>query len=119
MEYREELLFGIYELSKIECFEKGKPTSEIANAGMFVFTRDHKLSVVSGSSEWVMAYTGTFELKGEMISIRVKSCVVREMEGTTITRKILAMDGESLVLDASGSNIDKRTEISWRKIQSL
>ena len=112
-------LFGIYELAKIEAVRDGKPTSEKANSGMFVFTREHKLSVVSGSNEWVMAYTGSFELIEDRLLIHVKSCVVHELEGTTITRKILALDGRNLVLDASGSSSDKKTTISWIKTHSL
>lgn len=119
MKFNVDNLFGIYELAKIESFENGQKTNEVANAGMFVFTRDKKLSVVSGSNEWVMAYTGSFEVKDDLIEIQVKSCVVREMEGTTITRKILVLDGKSLMLDASGSNKTKKTEISWKKTISL
>ncbi len=119
MIFDENLLFGIYELTQIHAVKDGQQTTERANAGMFVFTRDHKLSVVSGSNEWVMAYAGAFEIKDDMLFIHVKSCVVRELEGTTISRRILKLDGKNLVLDASGSNSTKKTEISWRKINEL
>jgi hypothetical protein len=119
MKIDENLLFGIYELTQIHAVQDGQQTTERANAGMFVFTRDRKLSVVSGSNEWVMAYTGLYELKDDMLSIHVKSCVVRELEGTTILRRVLKLDGTNLVLDASGSNPSKQTKISWRKTTEL
>ncbi len=119
MNFNLDLLYGIYRLSKIESKINGLPTGEKANDGMFVFTRDNQLSVVSGSNEWVMAYTGNFEIKDNIIYIDIKSCVTRDMEGTRIQRKIVKLDGINLVLDVSGSDKSKSVQISWIKIAAL
>lgn len=115
-----ELLYGIYELQKIESTVDGKITPEHAKSGMFVFTRENRLSVVSGSNEWVMAYTGTFEIKEDTLFIKTESCVVREQECMTITRKILKLDGENLMLESKrGSNPKDFTQLTWKKKISL
>ncbi len=115
----QEMLYGIYELKSIESFKDGQRTSEKANSEMFTFTRQKSLAVVNGSNEWVMAYTGTFDIVDDELIIQVKSCVVSEMENTSIIRKILFMDGEDLVLNSIGSDKSKQTKITWKKIVKL
>lgn len=119
MKFNEADLFGIYTLVKIEATKDSIPTNERANDGLFVFTRERKLSVVSGANEWVMAYTGDFSIQDDVLSIRVKACVTRELEGTIIQRKILSLDGTNLILEASNKDQEKRSVISWKKITPL
>lgn len=118
MKFDQELLFGIYKLKEISSVIDSVPTAEKANDGMFVFTREGELSVVSGSNEWVMAYTGKYRIEDDLLLIDVKACVVREFEGKTIQRRILKLDGKNLVLDAGGSNSSKKTHLTWVKIQN-
>lgn len=114
-----DLIFGIYELKSIESFKDGDRTNEKENSGMFTFTRQKTLAVVNGSNEWVMAYSGTFDIIEDELVIQVKACVSREMENTSIVRKILSMDGENLVLNSIGSDKSKQTKITWKKIVKL
>lgn len=119
MKFNEKNLYGIYDLVSTESWENEIRTDEKSNAGMFIFRPDHMVSVVSGSNNWVMAYTGKYSLNDDILSIEIKSCVVREMEGTTITRKILALDENNLIVDASAPNATKRTKITWKKYTQL
>lgn len=120
MNFDLELLYGIYELEKIESTVDGKITSEHAKSGMFVFTRENRLSVVSGSNNWVMAYTGSFQIKDDILFIKTESCVVREQEDTTITRKILKLDKEYLMLESKRTGQQASfTHLTWKKKISL
>ncbi|MCB0394475.1 MAG: hypothetical protein KDD25_07940 [Bdellovibrionales bacterium] len=112
-------IYGIYELTEIESYEDGKRTSERANAGMVTFTRKNQMSVVSGSNEWVMAYFGNFRIQGDSLNIDVKSCVVRELEGKTITRKILRLGPETLVIESGSTVSDKTAKLTWKKTFAL
>lgn len=82
---------------------------------MFTFTRDGRLSVVSASNLFVMAYTGSYTVENELLKIGVESCNHREMEGKTITRKILNFDGSVLVLEAVSSQSPERSVLTWKK----
>ena len=113
-----ELLYGVYELQKIENFVNGEKTSLTATSGMFTFTRDHRVSVVSGSNEWVMAYVGSFEVKNTHLLMKAEACVKRELEGTILTREIIKLDGEWLVLKSANQE-GGYTELSWKKKISL
>jgi hypothetical protein len=119
MKFNIDLLYGIYEMHKIETTHNGVPTSERVNSGMFTFTRDNRLGVVSGSNESVMAYSASFEVKDDTVFIHVEACNIREREGTTMTRKILKLDGTWLTLEAANADKGRRSEISWKKKISL
>ena len=114
-----ENLYGIYELESLETHKAGILSDDKATSGMFVFTRDHKLSVVSGSTEWVMAYTGTFEIKENQLVIHTGACVLREREGTTMQRTILKLDGKHLVLVAENTAKQEKSVLMWRKTIAL
>ena len=109
-----ELLYGVYELQNTEKFINGVKTNLNATSGMFTFTRDRRMSVVSGSTEWVMAYTGTFEIKDFKLLMKAEACVKRELEGTVISRDIEKMDGEFLVL-VGGDRATNYTVLTWKK----
>lgn len=113
MKYRE--LPGIYESEKIETDKKGVPVDEIVRPGMFTFTCDGRLSVVSASNVMVMAYVGSYWIEDDELKIAIESCVYREMEGKTITRRILRFDGTYLVLEAVGSISKERSVLTWKK----
>jgi hypothetical protein len=115
MEYDLNKIYGVYEMHKIESTLNGEPTTERSKSGMFVFTRDDRLAVVSGSNEWVMAYSGSFEIKEDTLFIYTESCNVREKEDKTMTRKILKLDGVWLALEAKNSELGTRSEITWKK----
>ncbi len=120
MKFDIEQLYGIYEMTNLEAYENDQRTNERHNSGIFVFTRDHRLSVVSGSNEWVMAYCGSFEVKDDSLIINVEACNVREREGGIITRKIHTLDGTWLTLGYTKPNIPgSHTEITWKKKVSL
>lgn len=106
---------GIYELEKIETDKDGVFAEETVRPGMFTFTRDGRLSVVSASDMKVMAYVGSYTAEGGVLKICVESCVHREMEGTTITRSILRFDDTHLVLEAIGSKSKERSVLTWKK----
>lgn len=114
-----ELLFGVYKLEDIESFIDGQKSDEKPNSGLLTFTRQQRLAVVNGSNKWVMAYTGTFDLNESALIIQVEACVVRELENTTLTREILVMDGQTLILGATGKDKSKQAKITWQKIASL
>jgi hypothetical protein len=113
MNYQE--LPGIYESEKIESSSEGVPTDEMVRPGMFTFTRDGRLSVVSASNKMVMAYAGSYTVENDALKIAIESCVYREMEGTAITRRILSFDGTRLVLEAVGSKGKERSVLTWKK----
>ena len=113
------LLYGIYDLVSTQSFENGVQTATRATSGMFVFRRDQRLSVVSGATDWVMAYTGSFKVEGDILQIQVDSCVVKELEGTQIIRKIEKLDGQTLVLSMEKKNEGKRTVIEWKKVAPI
>ena len=113
MKYRE--LPGVYESESIVTDKDGAPVAESVRPGMFTFTADGRLSVVSASDRHVMAYVGSYEVEGDVLKIAVESCVFREMEGRRITRKILAFDGSRLVLEALGSQSKERSVLTWKK----
>lgn len=113
MKYRE--LPGIYESENIESSNEGVPIDEIVRPGMFTFTRDGRLSVVSASNKKVMAYVGSYRVEDDVLKIAIESCVYRDMEGTTITRRILRFDGKHLVLEAVGSKSKERSVLTWKK----
>ena len=46
-----------------------------------------------------MAYAGQFDIKDDQLVTEVSSCVVKEWVGTSISRKILLLDNESLVIE--------------------
>ena len=119
MKYNIEFLYGVYEMHKIETTQNGELTSERVTSGMFVFTRDRRLAVVSGTNESVMAYSGSFEVNDDAITIQVESCNIREKEGSTMTRKILKLDGDWLILEAANAEKRMRAEITWKKKTSL
>jgi hypothetical protein len=106
---------GIYELERIESDKDGTPIAETARPGMFTFTRDGRLSVVSASDLMVMAYTGSYRIENDALKIDVESCVYREMEGKTITRKILSIDDSHLVLEAVSTKSTERSVLTWKK----
>ena len=106
---------GIYELERIESDKDGAPVAETSRPGMFTFTRDGRLSVVSASNLMVMAYTGSYRVEDDVLKIDVESCVYREMEGKTITRKILSFDDSHLVLEAVSSKSTGRSVLTWKK----
>jgi hypothetical protein len=112
-------LYGIYELHEITTTFHSTPTAEHAKSGMFVFTRDNKLSVVCGSNEMVMSYTGSFDLKDDALHIHVGSCSKREYEGTTITRRILQINDTWLKLEATSLDGATKSEITWKKKTAL
>lgn len=118
-----EDLFGIWELVKIETYQNDTLSDGHATSGMFVFTRDHQLSVVSGSKDWVMSYCGSFNITQDhntpTLVIHVEASNERENEGTDITRKIVQLDQNLLVLDAIGKTTGKRSLITWKKRVSL
>ena len=118
-----EDLFGIWELVKIETYQNDTLSDGHATSGMFVFTRDHQLSVVSGSKDWVMSYCGSFNITRNhntpTLVIHVEASNAREIEGTDITRKIVQLDQNLLVLDAIGKTTGKRSLITWKKRVSL
>lgn len=119
MKFNIERLFGVYEMHMIKTTLNGKPTSERVKSGMFVFTRDNRLAVVSGTNESVMAYGGSFEVKDDTFFIHAESCNRREREGTTMTRKILKLDGTWLTLVVVNAEKGMRAEINWKKKLSL
>lgn len=106
---------GIYELERIESDKGGTPVAEISRPGMFTFTRDGRLSVVSASNLSVMAYAGSYRIEGDAIKISVESCVQREMEGKTITRRIMSFDESRLTLEAVSSKSTERSVLTWKK----
>lgn len=106
---------GIYELEHIRSDKGGTPVAETSRPGMFTFTRDGRLSVVSASNLSVMAYTGSYRIEGDVLKIDVESCVRREMEGKTIARKILSFDESRLVLEAVSSKSTERSVLTWKK----
>ena len=114
-----ELLPGIYELQSIESFKDGIKTSESAKHGLLTITPECKMSVVNSSHEWLMAYNGTIELKDDVLCIRLISCSSKELEGTTIFRKVLFLDGENLVLESAKDDRSKVSNISWKKINKI
>jgi|GEM_PF-3948805 len=114
-----DLIYGIWEMHTISSFKNGEPTSERAKSGMFVFTRDNRLAVVSGANEWVMAYCGSFEIKEEVLIIHTESCSVREREGTDMTRKILKLDSDWLILGAKSEDRGTSAEMTWKRELSL
>jgi hypothetical protein len=99
----------------IETTVEGVPIQEEVLPGLFTFTPDGRLSVVSASKDSVMAYAGRYTVEGDVLSIRVDSCVVREVENTVITRKILEFDGTRLVLEAVGVKSKQRSVLTWKK----
>ena len=109
------LLCGVWEMQKLESWEHDAPTPDHAKSGMFVFTRDRRLSVVSGSHHNVMAYCGSFEVKGDQLMIKTESCNVREREGTSMVRKIVKLTPKLLVLEASNPKRGMRARIYWKK----
>ena len=114
-----EHLYGIHELKEIKTYVNGVQTKDKAKSGMFVFTRDHRLSVVSGSDEMVIAYTGTFEVKESTLFIRAESCSIREWEGVTIAREIIKLDPDSVIFGVASPDGSMRSELSWKKKISL
>lgn len=106
---------GIYELQHIQSEKNGAPVPETARPGMFTFTRDGRLSVVSASDLSVMAYTGSYNVEDDALKIGIESCVHREMEGKTITRRILSFDDSLLVLEAVSSKAPERSILTWKK----
>jgi hypothetical protein len=119
MKFNPDLIYGVFEMYEIESYKDEELTSERAKSGMFVFTRDNRLAVVSGANEWVMSYSGSFEIKDTNLLIHTESCNIREREGTTMTREILKLDNEWLILGAV--NVEKRTnaKITWKRKVSL
>lgn len=113
-----ENIYGVFELVSIQTYENGNQTSDKAKSGLFTFMRNDFLSVVSGSDEWVMAYTGSFDIVEDVLLIKVMSCVVREMEATTIKRRIVKLNEKDLILESLGSD-GKRSLITWKKMASL
>jgi hypothetical protein len=113
-------IYGIYDLTNMETFDGDKRTSEEALGGVFVFRRDHKLSVFSASNEMTMSYTGKFQVKDQTLLIETIACSNRENEGKTLARSILGFDGETLILEARSSNSPGlRSVITWKKVVSL
>lgn len=110
---------GIYESEKIETIEDGKPTNETVQPGIFTFTRDNRLSVVSASNQTVMAYVGSYRTEGEILKIQIDSCVFREMEGTEITRRILKLNETHLILEVVSLKSKTRSVLTWRRKISL
>jgi len=117
--YNIEFIFGVYELVSIEAFQDDVYINEQTKSGMFTFTRDYKLSVVNSTTDWLMAYTGSFEIQSQDLVIHVVSCVITELENTVIKRKILMLDRENLILEASGSDKAKKSRITWKKVASI
>lgn len=113
MKYKE--LPGVYESESIVTDKDGVPVDESVRPGMYTFTPDGRLSVVSATDRHVMAYVGSYEVEGDALKIAVESCVFREMEGRRITRKILGFDGSRLVLEAIGSESKERSVLTWKK----
>lgn len=110
---------GIYELERIESEKNGVPIDESARSGMFTFTRDGRLCVVSASNLSVMAYAGSYRVENDVLKIGVESCVQRELEGKTITRKIISFDEKLLVLEAVSSKSPEKSLLTWKKKTSL
>jgi len=113
------LIYGVYELISIDSFINDQKTDETAKAGLFTFTRDKKVSVVNSSNDWIMSYVGSFEISKDQLLIQIKACVVKEMENTRISRKIVLLDQDQLIVDASGKDPSRRAEIKWKKIAQL
>ena len=57
--------------------------------------------------------------EGDVLKIKIDSCVHREMEGTEITRKILRLDEMYLALEAIGAKSRQRTVLTWKRKLSL
>jgi hypothetical protein len=110
---------GIYELESLITDKAGVPIEDAARPSMFTFTRDGRLSVVSASQISVMAYVGSYKVEGDVLKIQVDSCVVRELEGTEMSRKILRLNSTHLVLEALGAKSGLHSVLSWKKKVSL
>jgi hypothetical protein len=110
---------GVYELESILTDREGVEVPEKSQFGMFTFTRDLKLSVVSASDIMVMAYAGTYTIQDEILKIFIKSSVYRDMENTEVQRMIKFFDGKKLILEAVGKKSGLRSILTWSKTVSL
>jgi len=118
--FKSDEIYGVYDLVDMESFDGDQRTSERAIDGVFVFRRDHKLSVFSASNEMTLAYTGRFLIKDQTLMIEIIACSNRAMERTTVARTILALDSEKLILEANSvKNPGLRSIITWKKTISL
>lgn len=110
-----ESLYGVYDMYHMVGYKNGELMDEKAKSGMFVFTSDNRLAVVSGTSSRFMAYSGSFTLQDNALMISIESCSVKEAEGTIMKREIVSFDGEFLKLKATNADFENRVEITWRK----
>ena len=114
-----ELLYGIFDLYKIETTVNGGPVSEAPGIGMVTFRRDQQMSAVSGAPVGVMAYTGQFGIEGEDLVVKVSSCVVKEWVGTNISRKIVTLDKDQLVIETGSPDGSICSKLFWKRSASL
>lgn len=112
------MLFGLYELAKIETYKDGILKNEKAKAGRFLFGSDYKLMVVNSSSEKSIGYTGTYEIKDSSLIIHVEASCPKEMEDFSIKRDIFHLDEKKLILISEGKD-GVRSLISWNKVYVL
>lgn len=114
-----EHLYGIYEMADLKSIAPNGPGTDEKNAGVFIFMRDNTLAVVSGSKEWVMAYSGPFKLENDIFTVQLEACVYRDREGKPLSRKILHLDETTLIVEAGNDGQGNRTEITWKKKHAL
>lgn len=117
--FNKELLYGIFDLVKIETVVDGGPVQEAKGIGMVTFRRDSNVSAVSGAPMGVMAYTGKFDIKEDQLVVQVESCVVKEWVGTPIARKILNLDSEKLVIEVGSPDGKICSKLYWNKAVKL
>ncbi|AZZ36920.1 hypothetical protein CIK05_08995 [Bdellovibrio sp. qaytius] len=114
-----ELLYGIFDSVKSETTVNNGPVTESAAVGMVTFRRDGQISTVSGTPQGVMAYTGKFDLKDDQLIVQLTSCVVKEWVGTSISRKILSLDNETMVLEVTSPDGSICSKLTWKRAVKL
>ncbi len=111
---------GVYQLVKVITEENGSWVDQKARGGMFTLTADQKLSVVNGpDANQCISYLGTFTVLENQLKIKVQICNMPEIEGSEISRTILFLDSECMILEAPGVRTGRRSRLTWKKIAYL
>lgn len=110
---------GIYELKDVQSYKDGASFSEKVKMSLFTFTKDGKLSVVSATDRMIIAYTGNYSVEEKFLKINVVSSSIKEIEGSTIERRIVNFDESTLVLEATGAKSGICSILTWQKVQNF
>jgi hypothetical protein len=105
-------LYGYWKMIDMRFLKAdGEWESEKVFGGCSLFTESGQINTFTRTSELAFGYSGTFTIKGNDLLIKPEVCSLQSLEGHIITRTIVQVSADRLVLGMTDEATGRKYEI--------